>query len=241
MKAPGFGDRRKDMLKDLAVLTGGTVISEELGMNFESCTLEHLGTAKKITIDKENTTVVDGSGAKKDVQARVSQIKAQIEETTSDYDREKLQERLAKLSGGVAVVRVGAPTETEMKEKKDRVEDSLNATRAAVEEGIVVGGGAALLDASRCLDTFKAENDEQDFGVKIIWRACQEPLRQIAINAGLEGSVVVNEVKTYKGKGNWGYNARENRFEDLQKLELLTQPKWFVQLSKMLLLLQDLC
>lgn len=225
VKAPGFGDRRKDMLKDLAVLTGGTVISEELGMTLEACTLEHLGSAKKVTIDKENTTVVDGAGTKKDVQARVAQIKAQIEETTSDYDREKLQERLAKLSGGVAVIQVGAPTETEMKEKKDRVEDALNATRAAVEEGIVAGGGAALLQASRCLDVLKAENDEQDFGVKIIWRACQEPLRQIAINAGLEGSVVVNEVKTHKGKGNWGYNARENRFEDLVEAGIIDPTK----------------
>ncbi len=214
VKAPGFGDRRKEMLKDIAVLTGATVISEELGMTLETIKLEHLGSAKKITVDKENTTIVDGGGTKKEVAARVAQIKAQIEETTSDYDKEKLQERLARLAGGVAVINVGAPTETEMKEKKDRVTDALNATRAAVEEGIVPGGGSALLHASRALDTLKPVNDEQAFGIKIIRRALQEPLRQIAFNAGMEASVVVNEVFA-KNKATWGYNARDNRFEDL--------------------------
>ena len=194
VKAPGFGDRRKEMLKDIATLTGGTVISEELGMSLEAAELEHLGTAKRVSIDKENTTIVDGAGEKTAVDARVSQIKAQIEETSSDYDKEKLQERLAKLAGGVAVINVGAPTETEMKEKKDRVEDALNATRAAVEEGIVVGGGSALLHASKALESLTGTNDEQTFGIKIVKRAVQEPLRQISHNAGVEGSVVVNEV-----------------------------------------------
>jgi chaperonin GroEL len=214
VKAPGFGDRRKEMLKDIATLTGGTVISEELGMSLEAAELEHLGTAKRVSIDKENTTIVDGAGEKTAVDARVGQIKAQIEETTSDYDKEKLQERLAKLAGGVAVINVGAPTETEMKEKKDRVEDALNATRAAVEEGIVVGGGSALLHASKALETLAGSNDEQTFGIKIIRRAVQEPLRQISHNAGVEGSVVVNEVYGTK-KITHGYNARENRYEDL--------------------------
>ena len=214
VKAPGFGDRRKEMLTDIATLTGGTVISEELGMSLETAELEHLGTAKRVSIDKENTTIVDGSGEKAAVDARVSQIKAQIEETSSDYDKEKLQERLAKLAGGVAVVNVGAPTETEMKEKKDRVEDALNATRAAVEEGIVVGGGSALLHASKALESLTGANDEQTFGIKIVRRAVQEPLRQISHNAGLEGSVVVNQVYTTK-ETTHGYNARENTYEDL--------------------------
>ncbi len=214
VKAPGFGDRRKEMLKDLAALTGGTVISEELGMSLETAELAHLGSAKRITIDKENTTVVDGAGDKAAVDARVAQIKTQIAETSSDYDKEKLQERLAKLAGGVAVVNVGAPTETEMKEKKDRVEDALNATRAAVEEGIVVGGGSALLHACTALDGLKANSEEQEFGIKIVRRALEEPLRQIAANAGMEGSVVVNEVRA-NGTVTWGYNARENKYEDL--------------------------
>jgi chaperonin GroEL len=214
VKAPGFGDRRKEMLKDIATLTGGTVISEELGMSLEAAELEHLGTAKRVSIDKENTTIVDGAGEKTAVDARVSQIKAQIEETSSDYDKEKLQERLAKLAGGVAVINVGAPTETEMKEKKDRVEDALNATRAAVEEGIVVGGGSALLHASKALESLTGTNDEQTFGIKIVKRAVQEPLRQISHNAGVEGSVVVNEVYGSK-KTTHGYNARENTYEDL--------------------------
>ena len=215
VKAPGFGDRRKEMLKDIAVLTGGTVISEELGRTLESTELSDLGSAKRITIDKENTTIVDGKGDKKEVNNRVSQLKAQIEETTSDYDREKLQERLAKLVGGVAVINVGAPTETEMKEKKFRVEDALNATRAAVEEGIVTGGGAALVHAAKSvLDNLKGENLEQEFGIKIVKRALEEPMRQIAGNAGAEGSVVINEVKS-QNNINFGYNAREGRFEDL--------------------------
>ncbi|MBF0205386.1 MAG: chaperonin GroEL [Oligoflexia bacterium] len=214
VKAPGFGDRRKEMLKDIAVLTGGVVVSEEIGRNFESVELSDLGSCKRVTIDKENTTIVDGAGSKKDVSSRVNVIRSQVEETTSDYDREKLQERLAKLVGGVAVISVGAPTETEMKEKKDRVEDALNATRAAVEEGIVVGGGSALVYAAKVLDEMKTGNEEQDFGVKIIRRATEEPLRQIASNAGLEGSVVVNAVKG-QNKVTFGYNAQENRFEDL--------------------------
>jgi len=215
VKAPGFGDRRKEMLKDIAVLTGGTVISEELGRTLESTELSDLGSAKRITIDKENTTIVDGKGDKKEVNNRVSQLKAQIEETTSDYDREKLQERLAKLVGGVAVINVGAPTETEMKEKKFRVEDALNATRAAVEEGIVTGGGAALVHAAKnVLENLKGENLEQEFGIKIVKRALEEPMRQIAGNAGAEGSVVINEVRC-QNNINFGYNAREGRFEDL--------------------------
>lgn len=214
IKAPGFGDRRKEMLKDLAVLTGGTVISEELGRTLESAELSDLGTAKRVTIDKENTTVVDGAGEQKDVDARVGAIKSQIEESTSEYDKEKLQERMAKLVGGVAVINVGAPTESEMKEKKDRVEDALNATRAAVEEGIVVGGGSALLHASEALDAAKGSNDEQAFGIKIVRRSLEEPLRQIAYNAGMEGSVVVNEVHSKNDK-NYGYNARDDKYEDL--------------------------
>jgi chaperonin GroEL len=214
VKAPGFGDRRKEMLKDIAALTGGTVISEELGMSLETAELGHLGSAKKISVDKENTTIVDGAGDKAAVDARVSQIKAQIEETTSDYDKEKLQERLAKLAGGVAVVNVGAPTETEMKEKKDRVEDALNATRAAVEEGIVVGGGSALVKAANALDTLNGANEEENFGIRIVKRAVEAPLRQIATNAGLEGSVVVNEVKNNKD-ASYGFNAREEKYEDL--------------------------
>ncbi|MFG1500668.1 chaperonin GroEL [Halobacteriovorax sp. XZX-3] len=214
VKAPGFGDRRKEMLKDIAALTGGTVISEELGMSLETAALEHLGSAKKISIDKENTTIVDGAGDVAAVEARVNQIKAQIAETTSDYDREKLQERLAKLSGGVAVVNVGAPTETEMKEKKDRVEDALNATRAAVEEGIVVGGGSALVKAAQVLADLKANREEEMHGIKIVQRAVEAPLRQIATNAGLEGSVVVNEVKKNED-AKYGFNARDERYEDL--------------------------
>ena len=224
VKAPGFGDRRKEMLRDIAALTGGSVISEELGMNLESAELTHLGTAKRVTIDKENTTVVDGAGAKTEVDARVSQIRNQIEETTSDYDREKLQERLAKLAGGVAVINVGAPTETEMKEKKDRVEDALNSTRAAVEEGTVVGGGCALLHAGSTLSEINTDNEEQAFGVRIVRRALEEPVRQIAQNAGLEGSVVVNEVRS-KGNATWGYNARTNEYEDLVQAGIIDPTK----------------
>ncbi len=224
VKAPGFGDRRKEMLKDIATLTGATVISEELGMSLETAELEHLGSAKRVSIDKENTTIVDGKGDKAAVEARVATIKKQIEETTSDYDKEKLQERLAKLAGGVAVVNVGAPTETEMKEKKDRVEDALNATRAAVEEGIVVGGGSALLHASICLEGLKANNEEQEFGIRIIRRALEEPLRQISKNAGKEESVVVNEVRV-KADANWGYNARDDKFENLVKAGIIDPTK----------------
>jgi len=224
VKAPGFGDRRKEMLKDIASLTGGTVISEELGMSLETAELTHLGQAKRISIDKENTTIVDGAGEKSEVAARVNQIKKQIEDTSSDYDKEKLQERLAKLAGGVAVINVGAPTETEMKEKKDRVEDALNATRAAVEEGIVVGGGSALLHAASALDELKSDTAEEQFGIRIVRRALEEPLRQIAHNAGLEGSVVVNEIRTQKS-ATWGYNARLDKYEDLVKAGIIDPTK----------------
>lgn len=224
VKAPGFGDRRKEMLKDIAILTGGTVISEELGMSLETAELEHLGTAKKVAIDKENTTIVDGAGDQKAVDDRVNAIKAQISETSSDYDKEKLQERLAKLAGGVAVLYVGAPTEAEMKEKKDRVEDALNATRAAVEEGIIVGGGAALAHATSALDGFATGNEEYDFGVRIVKRAIEEPLRQIASNAGKEASVIVNEVRIKKDF-TFGYNAREDKFEDLVKAGIIDPTK----------------
>jgi chaperonin GroEL len=214
VKAPGFGDRRKAMLEDIATLTGGKMISEDLGQKLENVTLADLGRAKSVTVDKDNTTIVDGAGKTSDIQARIKQIRAQIEETTSDYDREKLQERLAKLAGGVAVINVGAATEAEMKEKKARVEDALHATRAAVEEGIVPGGGVALLRASRTLDTLKTGNSEQDFGVKLIKRACEEPMRMIAQNAGWEGSVVVNKVSESKDS-TYGFNARSEKFEYL--------------------------
>ena len=213
VKAPGFGDRRKEMLKDIAVLTGGQVIAEELGLKLENLTLTDLGRAKRVTVDKDNTTIVDGQGKKADIKGRIDLIRKQIEDTTSDYDREKLQERLAKLVGGVAVVKVGAATEIEMKEKKARVEDALNATRAAVEEGIVPGGGVALLRCVAGLDKVDGLTEEQFFGVRIIKRACEEPLRQIAQNAGLEGSVVANKVR--ESKGNQGYNAATDTYEDL--------------------------
>ncbi len=224
VKAPGFGDRRKEMLKDIAILTGGQVISEELGMSLETATIHDLGTCKRITIDKENTVIVDGAGNKADVDARVAAIRGQIAETTSDYDKEKLQERLAKLAGGVAVIRVGAPTEAEMKEKKDRVEDALNATRAAVEEGIIVGGGAALLHASTVLNNLKGENEEQNAGIKIIQRAIQEPLRQIVYNAGVDGAVVVNKI-IESSNASFGYNAREDKYEDLVKAGIIDPTK----------------
>jgi chaperonin GroEL len=214
VKAPGFGDRRKEMLQDLATLTGGTVISEEMGHKLDAAKLEDLGQAKKITIDKDNTTIVDGAGKKADVEARVKTIRAQVEETTSDYDREKLQERLAKLVGGVAVVNVGAATEVEMKEKKARVEDALNATRAAVEEGIVPGGGTALLRAAKALDGVKGLSEGQKFGVAIVRRALEEPVRQIAANAGYEGSIVVDKIVT-NGTANFGFNAFTEEYEDL--------------------------
>jgi chaperonin GroEL len=212
VKAPGFGDRRKEMLKDIAILTGGQVVSEELGIKLENVTISDLGKAKRISIDKDNTTIVDGAGKKNDIKGRIETIRRQIEETTSDYDREKLQERLAKLVGGVAVVKVGAATEVEMKEKKARVEDALHATRAAVEEGIVPGGGVALIRCQNGLDKLEV-SDEQRVGVNILRRSIEEPLRQIATNAGLEGSIVVNEVRN--GKGSFGFNAAEEKYEDL--------------------------
>ena len=222
VKAPGFGDRRKAMLEDIAILTGGTCLSEDLGIKLEHVTLEQLGKAKHVTVDKENTTIVEGAGKPSAIAGRVNQIKKQIEETTSDYDREKLQERLAKLAGGVAVIHVGAATETEMKEKKARVEDALHATRAAVEEGIVAGGGVALIRASVCLDKLTLEGDEK-IGVGIIRKAVEEPLRQIAANAGVEGSVVVNEVKSKKG--NHGYNAATNEYVDMIKAGIIDPTK----------------
>jgi chaperonin GroEL len=211
VKAPGFGDRRKAMLEDIAVLTGGTVISEESGYKLENATLEYLGTADKINIDKDNTTIVNGAGTKENIVARVNQIKSQIENTTSDYDREKLQERLAKLSGGVAIMYIGAATELEMKEKKDRVDDALHATRAAVEEGIVPGGGVALIRAGAALDNVAFHNEDEKTGIQIIRIAIESPLRAIVFNAGLEGSVIVQKVK--EGTGDFGYNAREDRYE----------------------------
>src|SRR5467141_3149603 len=214
VKAPGFGDRRKAMLEDIAVLTGGRLISEDLGIKLENIKLEDLGRAKRVTIDKENTTIVEGSGKSHDIQGRVAQIRRQIEETTSDYDREKLQERLAKLAGGVAVINVGAATETEMKEKKARVEDALHATRAAVEEGIVPGGGVALLWCQKSLDKVKGTDDDEKIGVDIVRRSLEEPMRMIVQNAGAEASIVVGKVKESKDK-NFGYNAQTDEFEDL--------------------------
>lgn len=210
VKAPGFGDRRKAMLEDIAILTGGTVISEERGFTLENATLDMLGTAEKVTIDKDNTTIVNGAGEGKDIKARVNQIKAQIESTTSDYDREKLQERLAKLAGGVAVLYVGAASEVEMKEKKDRVEDALAATRAAIEEGIVPGGGVALVRVSEVLSKLKGSNEDEGTGIQIVYRAVEEPLRQIVSNAGQEGSVVVSKVK--EGKDDFGFNAKNDTY-----------------------------
>jgi chaperonin GroEL len=214
VKAPGFGDRRKAMLEDIAVLTGGTVISEDVGIKLENVTLEMLGKAKKVTIDKDNTTIVDGAGSKSDIEARIKQIKAQIEDTTSDYDREKLQERLAKLAGGVAVLRVGGATEIEVKERKDRVDDALHATRAAVEEGIVPGGGVALLRAIKSLDGLNVENDDQKVGINIVKKALQAPARQIFTNAGEDGSVIVGKVLE-NDKYNYGYNAQTHAYGDL--------------------------
>jgi len=213
VKAPGFGDRRKAMLEDIAILTGGTVIAEERGFKLENATIEYLGQAEKVIIDKDNTTIVNGSGSSDDIQNRVNQIKAQIETTTSDYDREKLQERLAKLSGGVAILYIGAATEVEMKEKKDRVDDALHATRAAVEEGIIAGGGVALIRAIGALDGLSGENEDQTTGINIIRQAVESPLRTIVANAGGEGSVVVNAVKA--GKDDFGYNAREDKYEPM--------------------------
>lgn len=223
VKAPGFGDRRKAILEDIAVLTGAVVISEEVGLSLETVTEEHLGTAKRIEIGKENTVVVDGAGDKKNIEGRISQIKAQIETTTSDYDKEKLLERLAKLSGGVAVIKVGAATEVAMKEKKDRVDDALHATRAAVEEGVVPGGGVALVRAIAALSKLKGNNHDQDIGIDIIKRAMEAPLRQIVTNGGGEASVVLNEVSN--GKGNFGYNAATEEYGDMLKMGILDPTK----------------
>jgi len=213
VKAPGFGDRRKAMLEDIAILTGGTVISEERGFKLESAELSMLGQAEKITIDKDNTTLINGNGEAEAIKGRVGEIRSQIETTTSDYDKEKLQERLAKLSGGVAVLYIGAASEVEMKEKKDRVDDALHATRAAVEEGIVAGGGVAFIRAVAALADLKGENEDENTGIQIIRRAIEEPLRQICENAGIEGSIVVQKVK--EGTGDFGYNARTDKYENL--------------------------
>ncbi len=223
VKAPGFGDRRKEMLQDIAILTGGTVISEETGLKLEAATVDMLGTCEKISIDKENTTIVNGHGEKAQIEARVSQIKNQIENSTSDYDKEKLQERLAKLAGGVAVLYIGATTEMEMKEKKDRVEDALSATRAAVEEGIIPGGGVAFIRAQAALENLKGDNDDETTGIEIIKRAIEEPLRQIVANAGGEGSVIVQKIR--EGKDDFGYNAREERFENLKEAGIIDPKK----------------
>jgi chaperonin GroEL len=222
VKAPGFGDRRKEMLKDIAILTGGQAITEDLGLKLENLTLKDLGRAKRVTVDKDNTTVVEGTGKKGDIEGRVKQIRAQVEDTTSDYDREKLQERLAKLVGGVAVVKVGAATESEMKEKKARVEDALHATRAAVEEGIVPGGGVALIRSLSSLDSLKFDDDRQ-YGVNLIRRAIEEPMRQIASNAGVDGSIVVDKVRS--GKGAFGFNAATEEYEDLVKAGVIDPTK----------------
>jgi len=223
VKAPGFGDRRKAMLEDIAILTGGTVISEERGYKLENATIEYLGTADKVLIDKDNTTIVNGAGKKDDIKARINQIKQQIEDTTSDYDKEKLQERLAKLSGGVAILYIGAATEVEMKEKKDRVDDALHATRAAVQEGVVAGGGVAFIRAIDALDKVKTENDDEVTGVNIIRQAIEAPLRTIVENAGLEGSVIVQKVK--EGKDDFGFNAKDNKYENLIKAGVIDPTK----------------
>ena len=223
VKAPGFGDRRKEMLEDLAILTGGTVITDEKGMKLEQATIDLLGQAEKITVDKENTTIVNGGGAEENISARVGQIKKQIETTTSDYDTEKLQERLAKLAGGVAVIYVGATSEVEMKEKKDRVDDALSATRAAVEEGIIPGGGVAYLRAVAVLDELTGDNEDEQTGIEIIKRAIEEPLRQIVANSGKEGAVVVQKIK--EGKGDFGYNARVDEYQNLYEVGVIDPAK----------------
>jgi chaperonin GroEL len=224
VKAPGFGDRRKSMLEDIAILTGGKVISEDLGLKLENVKLEDLGRAKKVTIDKDNTTIVEGAGKVADIQGRVATLRRQVEETTSDYDREKLQERLAKLVGGVAVIKVGAATETELKEKKARVEDAMHATRAAVEEGIVPGGGVTLVRAAKALDSLKLEDEDEQIGVNIVRRALEEPLRKIAENAGREGAVIVERVKSERS-ANVGFNAQTEVFEDLVKAGVIDPAK----------------
>src|SRR5882757_2953034 len=223
VKAPGFGDRRKAMLEDISVLTGGKAIMEETGIKLEGIKLDDLGRAKRVTVGKDNTTIIDGAGTQKNIEGRIKQLRNQVEETTSDYDREKLQERLAKLAGGVAIIKVGAATETEMKEKKARVEDALHATRAAVEEGIVPGGGVALLRASIALEKLKLEGDEQ-FGVRIVRRACEEPVRQIVLNAGIEGAIVVEKIKT-QSNANFGFNALTGRYEDLVEAGVIDPTK----------------
>ena len=223
VKAPGFGDRRKEMLEDIAILTGGFVISEERGVKLEQATMEMLGQAEKITITKDNTTIVNGKGEKEKINARTAQIKSQIKTTTSDYDREKLQERLAKLAGGVAVIHVGAPSEVEMKEKKDRVDDALCATRAAIEEGVVAGGGVAYIRAIKAIEKLKGDNSDEQTGIQIVRRAIEEPLRQIVFNAGKEGAVVVQKVA--EGKGDFGYNARMDTYEDLKKAGVIDPAK----------------
>ncbi|MDX0565900.1 chaperonin GroEL [Sinorhizobium medicae] len=224
VKAPGFGDRRKAMLEDIAILTGGTVVSEDLGIMLENVTLEMLGRAKKVSIEKENTTIIDGAGSKTEIEGRTAQIRAQIEETTSDYDREKLQERLAKLAGGVAVIRVGGSTEVEVKEKKDRVDDALHATRAAVEEGILPGGGIALLRAVNALDGLKTANDDQRVGIEIVRRAIEAPVRQIAENAGAEGSIIVGKLRE-KVEFSYGWNAQTNEYGDLYTMGVIDPVK----------------
>jgi chaperonin GroEL len=223
VKAPGFGDRRKAMLQDIAVLTGGTVIAEEVGLTLEKATLNDMGQAKKIVVEKENTTVIDGHGKATEIKARIAQIKQQIEEATSDYDKEKLQERMAKLSGGVAVIKVGAATEIEMKEKKARVEDALHATRAAVEEGVVPGGGVALIRAQKALEKLEGSNEDQAIGIKLLSRAIEEPLRQIVANAGEDAAVVLADVK--KGKGTYGYNAATGEYGDMLEMGILDPTK----------------
>jgi chaperonin GroEL len=223
VKAPGFGDRRKAMLEDISVLTGGKAIMEEMGTKLEDVKLADLGSARRVTVTKDNTTIIDGAGEAKSIEGRIKQLRAQVEETTSDYDREKLQERLAKLAGGVAIIKVGAATETEMKEKKARVEDALHATRAAVEEGIVPGGGVALLRASLALDDLKLDDDEQ-FGVRIVRRACEEPVRQIVANGGMEGAIVLEKIKL-QTDGNFGYNAATDQYEDLVKAGVIDPTK----------------
>ncbi len=223
VKAPGFGDRRKAMLEDIAILTGGTVIAEEVGLNLEKATLEDLGRAKKIEISKENTTVIDGGGDQKAIEGRVNQVRAQIEETSSDYDREKLQERVAKLAGGVAVIKVGAATEVEMKEKKARVEDALHSTRAAVEEGVVPGGGVALIRALQGIQDLEGANPDQTVGIKVALKAMESPMRQIATNSGDEASVVVDKVKS--GSGNYGYNASTGDYGDMIEMGILDPAK----------------
>jgi chaperonin GroEL len=224
VKAPGFGDRRKAMLEDIAILTGGTAVSEDLGIKLENVTLDMLGRAKRVRVEKENTTIVDGAGSKQDIEARVQQIKAQIEETTSDYDREKLQERLAKLAGGVAVIRVGGSTEVEVKEKKDRVDDAMHATRAAVEEGIVPGGGVALLRAKAAVQTIKNENPEVQAGINIVLKALEAPIRQIAENAGVEGSIVVGKITENNAEA-FGFDAQTEQYVDMFQAGIIDPAK----------------